>query len=105
MRRSFAASLILILFAGCGQPAAPALLPGDVVRPQIAYAPKAPWSAGAKVALGLLLEVHRPGRDETAFLGDGDVRPEQAVMRARLTFLNGDESVGEPLELPFVKDC
>lgn len=105
MRRSFVVPLILLLFAGCGSPSAPALLPGDEVRPQIAYAPEAPWVARAKVALGMLLEVHRPGRDEVAFLADGDVNPEEADMQARVTFFSGDETLGEPLALPFVKDC
>ena len=105
MRRSFIATLLLILFTGCGQSPDPALLPGDVVRPQIAYAPEAPWTGGDKVALALLLEVHRPGRNEVTFLDEEDVQPEQAVMQARLTFFDGEESLGDPLELPFVKDC
>ncbi|MFO0844164.1 MAG: hypothetical protein U0797_17475 [Gemmataceae bacterium] len=96
--------LLLPLLAGCGGHAPPALRPGDVVRPQIALAPRAPWAGGAKVAIGMLLEVHRPGREVT-FLADQEVPAEQAVMRAKVTFLAGDAPLGEPLEVPFVRDC
>jgi hypothetical protein len=98
--------LAALLAAGCaGRVAESPLRPGDVVRPQVAFAPKAPWHQGTKVALGMLIQIHRPGRMEAAFLGDSDVRPEQAVLRCRVTFLDGDEPLDEPLEVPFVHDC
>jgi hypothetical protein len=52
----------------------------------------------------MLVKVHRPG-GEARYLGDKDVTPEQAVMRAKLTFLDGDLQLGDPLELSFVRDC
>jgi hypothetical protein len=94
----------LALSAGCGQPPA-VLQAGDEVRPEVAFAPKAPWREGDRVTLGMLLQVHRPGRAEFTYLGDKDVAAEQAEMRARVTFLNGDTPLAEPLDVPFVKDC
>jgi hypothetical protein len=52
----------------------------------------------------MLVEVHRPG-SEARYLGDQDVTPEQAVMSARVTFLEGDLALGDPLEVSFVRDC
>jgi hypothetical protein len=52
----------------------------------------------------MLVEVRRPG-SEARYLGDQDVAPEQAVMRARVTFLEGDLPLGDPLDVPFVRDC
>jgi len=91
------------LFAGCSH-TPPVLQPGDEVRPEVAVAPRSPWSVGARVAIGMLLQVHRPGR-KIAYLNDKDVAIERVTMRARVTFLNGDSPVGEPLEVPFVHDC
>lgn len=104
MRQWFAIGLLVLLSAGCSQQPAAPLLPGDVVRPQINVAPKGPWTAGTRVTIGMLLEIHRTGR-EVAFLGDKDVPANQAVMRAKVTFLDGDVPLGEPMEVPFVHDC
>lgn len=105
MRRWFLLiPVVVLLGSGCAQPEAPVLQPGDVIRPEIAFAPKAPWPPEAKVALGMLIKVHRPG-SEARYLGDKDVTPEQAVLRARVTFLDGDSQLGEPLEVLFVHDC
>jgi hypothetical protein len=96
---------IILLVAGCTRPAAdPALRAGDVVRPEIAFAPKEPWPAGADVTLGMLLLVDRAG-SETRYLRDEEVNPDQAVMRGRVTFLKGDSQLGDPLEVSFVRDC
>lgn len=106
MYRRFAVCvLILPLFAGCGQ-SPPALQAGDEVRPEVALAPKTPWPVGTRVAIGMLLHVHRPGRQQFAYLGDRDVDPAMAHMLARITFLNGDSlPLDEPLQIPFVRDC
>jgi hypothetical protein len=105
LRRTAVGLLLLTLSAGCGKPPAPALRPGDVVRPRIALAPEAIWPEGARATVGVLLEVHRPGRGEVTFLGEKEVPSEGAVMRARVTFLKGDSPLGEPLAVPLVPDC
>ncbi|HEY7427647.1 MAG TPA: hypothetical protein VH682_25675 [Gemmataceae bacterium] len=105
MRRWFLlVSLVVLLGSGCARPDAPVLGPGDVIQPEIAFAPRAPWPPGARVALGMLIKVHRPG-GEARYLGDKDVTPEQAVMRAKVTFLDGDFQLDDPLEVSFVRDC
>lgn len=99
-------SLIVLIAVGCTRPAVdePALRAGDVVRPEIAFAPKKPWPAGTEVTLGMLLQVERSG-SEPRHLRDEEVDPNQAVMRGRVTFLNGDTPLGDPLEVSFVHDC
>ena len=52
----------------------------------------------------MLVRVERPGV-EARYLRDEEVAVEQAVIRARVTFLDGDRSLGDPLEVPFVRDC
>lgn len=95
----------LILFAvGCGRPAAPALRPGDVVRPEIAVAPRAPWKAGDVIAVGFLARSERPDGTRR-YLTDDDVPMDRAAMTARVTFLDGERTVAEPHEVPFVHDC
>lgn len=94
----------VLLGSGCARSVAPVLQPGDVVRPEIAFAPQEPWPPGATVAIGMLVKVYRPG-EEGRYLDDRDVIPEQAAMRARVTFLDGDLQLGDPLEVPFVRDC
>lgn len=112
MRRplSHALFVALALGLGCARPAPPppsedALLPGDVVRPQIEFAPKAPWRAGAKVALGMLLRVERPGREGHSHLSEADVPGEGVSIRGSVTFFRDGVPLGEPLAVPFVKDC
>ena len=105
MRRWFLpVPLVVLLALGCARPAAPVLRPGDVVRPEVAFAPREPWPAGAEVAIGMLVQIDRPG-GEARYLRDEEVAPDQAVMRARVTFLDGDRPLGDPLEVPFVRDC
>ena len=105
MRRWFLpVPLVALLTAGCARPADSVLRPGDVVRPEVAFAPKDPWPAGAEVAIGMLVQVTRPG-GEVRYLRDKEVAPEQAVMRARVTFLDGDLPLGDPHEVPLVRDC
>ena len=105
MRRWFLpVPVVVLLVSGCTRPAAPVLQPGDVVRPEIAFAPKDPWPTGAEVAIGMLVQVERPG-GETHYLRDTEVAADQAVMLARVTFLDGDRPLGDPLEVPFVRDC
>ena len=90
--------------AGCAGPAAPVLRSGDVVRPEVTFAPREPWPAGAKVAIGMLLRVDQSA-GESRYLRDEEVDPSQSTMHARVTFLDGDRSLGDPLEVPFVRDC
>lgn len=105
MHRWFFPFLLLVLVgSGCARPEVPILRPGDVILPEIAFAPRAPWPPGAKVALAMLIKLHRPG-GEARYLGDKEVTPEHAVMRARVTFLDGDLPLGDPLEVAFVRDC
>lgn len=106
MRRRFLpVPLVVLLASGCTRPAtSPTLRLGDVVRPEIAFAPKEPWPAGAEVTLGLLLQVDRAGA-ETRYLRDEEVDPIRTVIRGRVTFLSGDGPLGEPLEVPFVREC
>ena len=105
MRRWFLpVPLAVLLVLGCARPAAPVLRPGDVVRPEVAFAPRDPWPAGAEVSIGVLVQVERPG-GEARYLHDNEVAPEQAVMRARVTFLDGDRPLGDPHEVPLVRDC
>lgn len=84
------------LAAGCGRPAPP-LRAGDEVRLELAYAPKAPWTAGARIDVGMLIQIHRAGRMTYLMDPDGS----GATMRARITF----GGAGEPLDVPFVRDC
>ena len=104
MHRWFpSAALLGLLAAGCATSVEPALLPGDVVRPEVAFAPKDPWPAGARVTLGLLVWRDRPG-GESRYLRDEEVAAD-SVMLARVTFLDGDRPLDDPLEVPFVRDC
>jgi hypothetical protein len=104
MRRRFLAlSLVVLLGSGCARPAGPVLRPGDVVRPEVAFAPQPPWPPEAAVAVGMLVKVERPGSDGR-YLEDAEVR-DPPDMRARVTFFAGDRQLGDPLEVPFVRDC
>jgi hypothetical protein len=96
--------LVVLLASGCSRSGGSVLRPGDVVRPEVAFAPRAPWPAGARAVLGLLLLVERPGV-EARYLRDEEVNLDQAVLLARVTFLNGERLLGNPLEVPFVRDC
>jgi hypothetical protein len=82
---------------------APALRAGDTARPQLAVTSS--WPAGGKAAVGMFVEVHRPGRRDAHFLRERDVPDGAAAMRATVTFFAGDETLGAPLTLPFVRDC
>jgi len=105
MRRCLA--LAVLALAGCGVVPAPepALLPGDVVRPQVVFTPEGFWQAGVKSSAGILVEVHRPGREGVSYLYEEDVPGVGVEMRGRITFLAGGVKVGEALDVPFVRDC
>lgn len=99
--------LVVLLAVGCSRPDAdptPALQPGDVFRPELAFAPDGPWSAGDEVSVGMLVRGVRPD-GEGYYLRDKDVDIERAVTGGRLTFFSGDKAIGEPHELPFIHDC
>ena len=105
MRRWFLpVPLVVLLAVGCSQPAAPVLATGDVVRPEIAIAPRPPWHAGTRATIGVLVRVERPG-GEARYLRDEEVAPDRAVMTARVTFLDGDRPLCDPLDVPLVRDC
>jgi hypothetical protein len=95
--------LVVLLGSGCAKPAGPVLRPGDVVRPEIAFAPQPPWPPGAAVTVGLLFKIERP-RSDDRYLEDSEVR-DPPVVRGRVWFFVGDRQLGEPLEVPFVRDC
>lgn len=96
--------LTVVLFEmGCSRSGSPILQPGDFVRPEIAFAPAAPWRAGASVVFGMLVKVDRPGAP-SRYLQDSEVRDSPA-MQLRITFLDGERQLGDPLELPFIRDC
>ena len=103
-RRCLPIPVLSLLVFGCGQPDAPALMPGDIVRPDVSFAPKAPWSEGVKVTIGMLARVERPG-GEGHYLNDEDVPLDRAVLFVRVTFLDGERSLGDPLEVPLLHDC
>lgn len=102
--RSLPALCLALIAFGCGRPVPPRLQPGDVVRPEISFAPEAPWPVGAKVTVGLLARVERPG-GESHHLRDEDVPLARVVMSARIAFFDGDQPRGAPLDVPLVHDC
>ena len=105
MRRSLlAAALVVLVVSGCADSPA-RLQPGDTVVPEVAIAVQDRGAEGVRMAVALLLQVHRPGRREVVYLNDGDVPAGLAVMRARITYFAGDSPLGEPLEVAFVRDC
>jgi len=106
MRRLWRVSTLgVVLFVfGCTQPVAPAIQPGDTVRPEVSFAPADPWPAGAKVTVGVLARVERPGGG-SHYLKDQDVPAERVVVRARVSFWDGERPLGEPSEVPLVHDC
>jgi hypothetical protein len=91
------------LGSGCAPSNRPALQPGDVVRPEIAFAPPAPWKPGAAVTIGMLIRIDRP-ESESRYLADAEVR-ETPDMRFRVAFFDGERPLGDPVELPFIRDC
>jgi hypothetical protein len=103
MRPWFLPLPLVVLALGCAKPDAPALQPGDVVRPEIAVAPEAPWPGEGKANVGVLLRVVRAG-GETHYLMDEEVDLGRMVMSARFTFLDGERVVQEQ-EVPLVHDC
>lgn len=98
------APCVTLLAIGCARPVTPALQPGDVVRPEVAFAPRGPWPAGSKVTMGVLVRVERPG-GEARYLRDDEVGADEEVIVGRVTFLDGERPLGEPFEVPFARDC
>jgi hypothetical protein len=96
--------LIALLAIGCSRPVVPVLQSGDVVRPEISFAPNEPWPADAKVTIGMLVRVERPGC-ESCYVNDVDIEIGRSVMGGRVTFFNGEQVIGEPHEVPLVHDC
>ncbi len=96
--------LVALLALGCGRSDTPALQPGDVVRPELSFAPDEPWHTGDRIAVGVLLQGERPG-GERYYLKDADVTLERVVMSGRITFFDGDRVVGVPLDVSLVHDC
>jgi hypothetical protein len=70
----------------------------------VSLAPRELWHPDEKVSVGVLLRGERPG-GERYYLMDADVEVERVVLRARITFLDGDRSVGEPLDVTLAHDC
>lgn len=106
IRRMLLASLFAVTLAGCAEkPEEPALREGDRVRPRLAFNPQGPWPAGGKVFMIMQLEVHRPGREVSPLLGERDVPYEGFVMGAKVTFFADGSPLGEPLDLPLMREC
>ena len=99
----FLLPILVLLGSGCARSVGPLLQPGDIVRPELTFAPEPPWRPGVVVAIGMLVKVDRPG-NETRYLEDREVN-QQPDMSARMTFLDGDVQLGDPLGAPFVRDC
>lgn len=107
MRLLFALIPLASLLAfGCARPDTPraVLQPGDVVRPELSFAPKEPWHTGDRIAVGVLLQGERPG-GERYYVKDADVTLDRVVVKARLTFWTGEQIVGESLDVTLVHDC
>ena len=107
MIRRMAATLpcVVLLVFGCSPPVnSPVLQPGDVGRPEVVFAPNAPWSEGVEVCIGMLARIDRPSGSRY-YLLDKDISLERVEMSGRLTFFRDEQLIGEPHELPFVHDC
>lgn len=100
------APCLTLLAAGCSEPEqpVPVFQPGDVVRPEVSFAPTAPWPAEAKVSVGVLFRIERPG-GQTRYLMDEDVPIEQVGVSGRVTFLDGERALGDPQDVSLVHDC
>lgn len=96
--------IAVLLAGGCSRPETHTLQPGDVVRPEILVAPRDLWHAGDKVTIGVLVRVERAG-GESRYLRDAEVAADGEVVTARVTFLDGEHPLGEPLAVPFARDC
>jgi hypothetical protein len=93
------------LNSGCSQSAATKLQPGDIVQPELSFAPEAPWATGSTVAIGMLVRVERAATP-ARYLNDEEVPAEQATMHLQVLFLAEDERpLGEPTLIPLVRDC
>jgi hypothetical protein len=101
---SILAICIVMLACGCRQQNSTGFQPGDVCQAEIVYAPDGPWTAGTKVSIGMLVRLQRAG-GASNYLSDTAVVPEQATMMATITFFDVRRILGEPLEVPFVRDC
>ncbi len=102
--RSLLICCIVVLACGCTPQSPSGLQLGDVCQPEILFAPDGPWTAGTKVSIGMLIKLERT-RNGSNYLADADVVPEQITMMATITFFDGRRRMGEPLEVPFVRDC
>ncbi len=101
-------ALLLLALAGCRPPEPPpppALLPGDSVQPQVLFIPRVPLTAGVNARIDILLQARRPGREAVTYLYEKDIPDEGVEMWATISFLAGGTLLGEPLKVPFVKDC
>jgi hypothetical protein len=95
---------IVLAASGCTRPAASGFRDGDRCVSELQYAPAEPWTAGTKVTLGMLLKLERSS-GEVAYVMDTDIVPEKATMSATITYWDGLRRMGQPLEVPFVRDC
>ena len=100
---SILAICIVMLACGCRQQTSTGFQPGDVCQAEIVYAPDGPWTAGTKVSIGMLIKLVKPS-GQSDYISDSAIMPEQATMMATITFFDG-RRLGEPLEVPFVRDC
>jgi hypothetical protein len=106
MRFVFIFAMCLVVpLCGCGpQPSSVGFQPGDVCESELVFAPEHPWTGGTKVSIGMLVKRTRQNGDMD-YVADSEIVPEQATMKLRITYYSSIRRLGQPIEVPLVRDC